>query len=164
MRTRSALSVVAVASASLIVGAIVVEGTAASSPARPVAGAAAGSGAKGVSQGSLKKAGSSGTTPVPDKAHAPASSATGYAPPRPGRYTYTGPNGGSMTQLAVTAAGPGAWRLDESVFVRSALVQRRVESWTASGVRVLAVGEAGQAQACVWSSAPLSVAFPITAT
>ena len=87
--------------------------------------------------------------------------ATAYAPPKPGEYTYTGPSGDTVTQLTVRAAGTGAWQLDESVFARSALIQRRQEAWTSTGARVLAVWESGQAQPCVWSSPPTDVPFPL---
>ena len=37
-------------------------------------------------------------------------------------------------------------------------MQRRQEAWTGSGVRVLAVWEAGQSQPCVWSNPPVDIA------
>lgn len=163
MRTRSVLSLVAAVSASIVVGAIVVYSTAAPAHTDPAASAggrtsvnssSSGGAGRGQSGSAASSSPYAGKQAVPSAAAAPT-----YQPPRPGRYTYSGPGGATVTQLAVTQVGQGAWRLDESVLARSALVQRRQESWTRSGVRVLAVWEAGQPQPCIWSNPPLDVAF-----
>jgi len=159
------LSLVAAVTASIVVGAIVVDTTAAPAHTNPAASAAgrtsADSSASGSAGGGQSGSAGSSSSASSGGKHASQSGAAAptYQPPRPGRYTYSGPGGATVTQLAVTQVGQGAWRLDESVLARSALVQRRQESWTQSGVRVLAVWEAGQPQPCVWSTPPLDVAF-----
>lgn len=161
MRTRSALSLVAAASASVVVGAIVAQGTAAPATPKPAAAGApiATSPSPTARPGHL----------IPPPSSRPTSStpstSTGrftYAPPRPGRYTYSGPGGATVTEVAVSPMGSKAWRLDESIVANSAFVQRRQQIWNAAGDRVLAVWEAGQAQPCVWSNPPADIAFPLT--
>ena len=160
------LSLVAAVGASVIVGALVVDATATPGSNAPAAGTSVGGRQPAATSqsgqtptgGNASKAG--GTTTGAGAAVA----ATTYALPRPGRYTYSAPGGSTVTQVAVSPAGAGAWRLDESVLVNSALVQRRQEAWTGSGVRVLAVWEAGQAQPCIWSDPPIDVVFPISKT
>lgn len=164
MRTRSVLSLAAVAGASVVIGAIVAAGAAAPNTAATAAGEpsrSSTSSSTGAHAGSHPAPVASSAAPDARRATPAASS---YPPPKPGRYTYGSPGGDTVTQVSVTAAGRGVWRLDESVIVRSALVQRRQEAWSTDGVHVLAVWEAGQPQPCVWSNPPADVAFPASNT
>jgi hypothetical protein len=153
------LSGIAAVGAAAIVGAVVSAGAAAPRPSGAAAPAPAGATA---SAGPARNPSATPSAAKRTDARLPVHAAqpAAFLPPRSGRYTYQAPGGSTVTQVAVSAAGPSAWQLDETTFVRSALVQRRREAWTSSGVRVQAVWEAGQAQPCVWSDAPLDVAFP----
>ena len=165
MRTRSGLTLAAAVTASVIVGVIAVNATATPNPrAQPATSAAAAPSSAAGPRSTSTPAATPNAAATPSRIRPGSNPGTAYAPPKPGQYTYSGPSGDTVTKLTVRSAGEGAWQLDEWVLAKSALVQRRQQAWTSSGVRVLSVWEAGQAQPCVWSTPPVDVAFPLTAT
>lgn len=158
------LSLAAAVSASVVIGAIAVEASTASD--------AAANSANGSPRAHSPSAISPETrlTSTPTASPNVTPNGTGgsdtvavgaYGPPRPGRYSYDGPGGTTVTTVVVHPTAPGTWEVDESIAAHAGVLQSRRETWTRSGVRILGVWEASQPRPCVWSNAPIDVGFPL---